>query len=268
MILFRILKGFVIGSCMLIPGVSGGTMAIVMGIYDEMIVALSNITKKFKDNFFLLLQYLVGGLIGIFLLANPVLQLLNLWEYPVLYLFMGAIFASIFPLFKRVSVSRIKLSNVFVAILGMVIGIGTRYLPANFFTFSVIDSTIEFIALIGVGFLIAVALILPGISGSYILLMLGLYSLTLNAVDNFDLFFLSPIIIGAVIGTLLTTRFMAYMMKTHPQFTYMLIIGFILGSLVQIFPGLPAAGEAVMSCTTFLIGFLAVIGLSVFSKKL
>ena len=97
--------------------------------------------------------------------------------------------------------------------------------------------------LILAGVVIAIALILPGISASYILLMLGMYDLTLIAIKEMNVFYLIPLIIGVLGGTFLTAGILEREMKRHPQFTYMLIIGFMLGSLVQVYPGIPVGTE-------------------------
>lgn len=255
----RIMKGFVIGASMLVPGASGGTMAIILGIYDDLIHAVSTLHQNFKDNVVLLGTYTLAGILGIVLFSHPMLTAVTLWNKPMLFLFIGAILGSIPPLYRKVKVSRIKTTNIMVALFGAFLGIATMFLPEGIFQISESFNLYNFSMLILAGVIIAVALILPGISASYILLMLGMYDLTLIAIKQFNLMYLVPLTIGVLGGTFLTAGILEREMKRHPQFTYMLIIGFMLGSLVQVFPGLPKGMEIVTCVLTFLVGLAAIL---------
>jgi putative membrane protein len=254
---------------MLIPGVSGGTMAILLGVYDEMISALSNIRSHFTRNSLLLLQFLAGALVGILLLSGPLLRLLELWTKPVMFFFIGAIIAGIPPIYRKVRVARIKPTNILVAAVGAAAAVATEYLPSGLF---VIDSgkgfdVVAFALLFAAGFVIAIALILPGISGSYVLLMLGMYDLTLAAVHNVNLPYLVPLASGALVGAFSTAGVLDNLMRRHPQFIYMLIIGFMIGSVVQVFPGLPSGPGIPVCVVTLLAGFGAIFWLGRFDAE-
>ena len=255
----RAVKGFIIGASMLVPGASGGTMAIILGIYDELIHAVSTLRKNFKENAILLGTYTLAGSLGILLLSGPMLTAITLWKKPMLFLFVGAILGSIPPLYRKVRISRIKPVNIMVALLGAVIGISTMYLPAGVFQLSDSFNLFNFSMILIAGIVIAVALILPGISASYVLLMLGMYDLTLMAIKEINLFYLVPLAIGVLGGTFLTAGILERQMKQHPQFTYMLIIGFVLGSLAQVFPGLPQGIEIFTCAVTFLVGLSVIL---------
>ncbi len=254
----RFMKGFIIGASMLVPGASGGTMAIILGIYDELIHAVSTLRCDLKRNALLLGTYTLAGVLGIVLFSRPMLAAVTMWNKPMLFLFLGAVLGSIPPLYRKVRISKIKPLNAFVALIGAFVGISTMYLPEGIFQ---MDSGYNFYnvsMLILAGFIVAVALILPGISASYILLMLGMYDLTLAALKELNFIYLIPLIVGVLGGTFLTAGILEREMKRHPQFTYMLIIGFMLGSLVQLFPGVPRESEIVPCILTFITG-LAVI---------
>lgn len=250
----RGMKGFVIGASMLVPGASGGTMAIILGIYDELIHAVSSFRNNLKENMILLGTYGIAGILGIIIFSRPLLTAVTLWPKPMLFFFLGAILASIPPLYRKVKVSRIKPVNILVALIGAVLGISTSYLPEGIFQLSTDFDLYNFTMLIVAGIIIAVALILPGISASYILLMLGMYDLTLVAIKELDLLYLIPLAIGVLGGTFLTAGILEQEMRRHPQFTYMLIIGFMLGSLVQVYPGFPQPSEMIPCLLTFSVG--------------
>lgn len=257
-ILTKFVKGFVIGSSMLIPGVSGGTMAIILNIYDQLINAVSRIRQDIKGNGLLLINYGIGGLAGILLLSGPLLDLVEKWSMPCMYFFCGCIIASIPPLYARVKVDKIRVRNFFVAILGIAIGVSLKLIPPGLFSADAGMSIKMFILLIVAGFIIAVALILPGISGSYMLLVFGMYKVTLNALKTFDILYLIPLVIGLFIGTFGTARVIDNLMEKHPQFIYMLIIGFMLGSLYQIFPGIPSGTQLPISLICLIAGALVI----------
>lgn len=257
----RLIKGIVIGAVMLVPGVSGGTMAIILGIYDDLIHSLSTLSHKPKKKIIFLGTFALAVILGILLFSRPMLAAVTMWRNPMLFLFIGAIVGSIPPLYRNVKVSRIKPINVLVACLGTLIGIMTKYLPAGTFQLSTQFNIYYFIMLLLAGFIIAVALVLPGISASYILLMLGMYDITLMAINKFNLNYLTPLTVGVLGGTFLTAGILEKAMKRHPQFTYMLIIGFMLGSLVQIFPGVQTGIGALYCVLTFFIGFAVILWL-------
>jgi putative membrane protein len=258
-IAIRIIKGFIIGASMLVPGASGGTMAIILGIYDELIHAVSTLRHNFRENVIMLGTYTLAGILGILLFSRPMLAAVTLWNKPTLFLFLGAILGSIPPLYRKVKISRIKPVNIMVALFGALLGICTMYLPEGVFQMSSSFNIYNFSMLIIAGVIIAVALILPGISASYVLLMLGMYHLTLVAIKQFNLMYLVPLAIGVLGGTLLTAGILEREMKRHPQFTYMLIIGFMLGSLAQVFPGIPESAEILPCILTFLAGLLVIL---------
>lgn len=254
----NLIRGFIIGSSMMVPGVSGGTMAIILGIYDELIHAVSSFSKDVKKNGFFLLQFILASLLGILVLSGPMLKAITLWNKPMMFLFMGAIAGSIPPLYKKVKVSRIKAINIVVAAFGAILGNSMSLLPEGLFSISHVFSLSNFLLMVAAGVIIAIALVLPGISASYMLLMMGMYDLTLIAIKELNFFFLTPLIIGVLGGTFLTAGILEREMKRHPQFTYMLIIGFMIGSLVEIFPGLPL-GRDIIYCLLTLVAGLAVI---------
>ncbi len=187
------------------------------------------------------------------------LAAVTMWNKPMLFLFLGAIIGSIPPLYRKVKVSRIKTANALVALIGAGIGISTMYLPEGLIQMSSNFNLYHFSMLVAAGFILAIALILPGISASYILLMMDMYDMTLVAIKEFNLPYLLPLMIGVLIGTFLTAGILEREMKRHPQFTYMLIIGFMLGSLAQVFPGIPVKGELWICILTFFLGLSVIL---------
>ena len=108
----------------------------------------------------------------------------------------------------------------------------------------------------------AVALVLPGISVSYLLLVLGLYGSTIEAIDQLNLPFLCSLGLGLAVGIIATTKLLEHLMQVHPRATYLIILGFVVASIPTIFPGVPAGVEWIACLLTLLAGFGVVFNVS------
>lgn len=260
-------KGVAIGASMLIPGVSGGTMAIILGIYDDIIHAVSGLTRNFRKNIVLLLEVGLGAVIGMFLLAKLLLKAVTAFEMPMMFLFLGAIAGSIPTLIKKAELRRFNWTQPVYFLIGLGAVLLLSFLPQGLFEFTEIGWWSFFLLLLA-GVVIAVALVLPGISASYMLLMLGIYNITLAAITEFNLLFLAPLIIGVLAGTLMTTKLLEKAMNAHPAPTYLMITGFVAGSVMEVFPGVPTGLDIPICIVTLLAGFFAISVLSgTFRKK-
>lgn len=247
-VVLNIFYGLVIGSSMLVPGVSGGTMAIILGIYDELIEAVGNIFKKFKNSFLLILQVAVGAIAGIFLFSGMILKLVNTYKLPMMYLFMGAMLGSIPSLFRKGRIRGINPLNFIWIIVGGGLVYALNFLPKGQFT--EFPNDLKGYALLFLcGIIIAVALVLPGISTSHILLVLGIYETVWSAVTDLTLEYILPIFFGVIAGILLTTKLLDKAMTKLPHQTYLMIIGFVLASIIDVCPGFPSgAGYDMVLC--------------------
>lgn len=232
------LSGLVIGSSMLVPGVSGGTMAIILGIYDSLINAVSTLFKRFTYNFLFILQVAIGGIVGILLFSHMILGLIENFEYPMMYLFMGAMLGSIPSLYRKGKIKKFNPLYLLWVIVGGGLVYAMNFLPKNKFTTIPIDFQ-GYVMLFLCGAVIAIALILPGISTSHILLVMGMYESVWLAVSDLNFLYLFPIFLGVFAGVLLTTKILDSAMRRFPTQTHLLIIGFVLASLADIFPGIP-----------------------------
>ncbi len=257
------LKAIFIGGTMLVPGVSGGTMAMLLGIYDRLISAVSSFHKDIKGNIFFLWMFLLGGLAGMFLFSRPILYLIETFPRPALFFFLGAVAGGIPMMIRHSCVQKITLRICIYVVLGAVIVYLISILPPGLFSAGDGGSLSRFFWLAVAGVLAAVALVLPGISVSYMLLMLGLYDMTVKAITQLDIGRLLPLALGLGGGILLSTRMLEQAMNRHPQPTYLLILGFILASAVEIFPGAPqSTAEWLICLLTLSSGFCSVYALS------
>jgi len=297
-------KAMVIGGTMTVPGASGGTMAMILGIYEDLIAAVGNLPgllagrvfskdrppaggmrramkpkgslgpqdasgpQNISENLRFLALFILGALAGMALLARGVLTLLGRYPVVVSYFFLGAVAGGIPLICRQAKVKKITWQALFWPLAGLFVVYGLAALPEGLFAAGLSGNvaspdmlSLKYILFqfLG-GCILAVALILPGISVSQMLLMLGLYEPVMTAVSQLRLFSLVPLGLGAVLCTLLVTRLLGDAMERRPQPTYLLILGFVLGSLGELYPGLPtgwdllfaplaaAAGYQLLSC--------------------
>lgn len=235
------LKGMGMGAADVVPGVSGGTIAFIVGIYEELINSIKSIDFKTLKLFFtlrwgsfwkgingnFLFSILLGILISVFSLAKLITFLLE--DYPVLVwaFFFGLVIASTYFVSKRIKVWDWKrwLSFIAGACVAYYITVATP---------SQTPETLPFIFLCGA---IAIcAMILPGISGSFILLLLGKYEFIMNAVKSLDITIIIVFACGAAIGLVLFSNILSYLLRKFHDITIALLAGFMLGSLNKVWP--------------------------------
>ena len=255
-------KGLVIGGTMLVPGVSGGTMAMVLGIYERLIEAVSSLRRPTRRALVFLGLCALGGVTGMLLFSRPLLLLLERFEKPTIYFFLGAVAGAVPMIFRHARVQRPKLRYGAYVLLGAALVLAMAALPDTFLPAGAGGGLGQWLLLVLAGVLAAVALVLPGISVSYFLLLLGLYDRTMRAISRLDLLFLLPLALGLALGVLACTQLLDRAMKRYPCATYLIILGFVLGSLVDTFPGLPGGGQWLACLLTAAGGFGLILLLS------
>ncbi|MBP2622553.1 DUF368 domain-containing protein [Streptococcus oricebi] len=228
----RILKGIIIALGFILPGISGGVLAAILGIYERLIKFLAHIHKDFKENLLYFLPVGLGMVLGIALFSLPVEYLLDHYKVPVLWGFAGAILGTLPSLWSDakkksardgldwfILVTTFLLSGLLLYFLNSLVGT----LPANFWTF------------ILAGALIALGVLIPGLSPSNLLLILGLYSPMLVGFKSLDLlgtFF--PIALGGALALIAFSKLMDYALKNYHSRIYHFIIGLVLSSTLLI----------------------------------
>lgn len=255
-------KGIVVGLATLVPGVSGGTMAVVLGIYDDLIHAIGSFFENWKKHFILLLEVGLGALTSLILFSRLLDNALKTYPFVMKFLFIGIIFGGIPVLYKKSREGKKDFKDFLFLIIGFVIVIVMGLEPSVTTTLAASQGVLSIIFLFIAGIIIAVALILPGISASFMLLTLGLYSVTLNAVNTFNVPFLIPLGIGVIAGTLGTAKTIEKLLQKYPSRTYMLILGFVIGSIFPVFPGIPQGFTILSSLLALVLGFLFISWLS------
>ncbi len=250
--ILTILKGMTIGIANVIPGVSGGTMAFITGIYEDLMEALGQFFKnkeKRKQYFILLLLVVVGAGAGILLFSHLLKYLLEKQAQLTYLFFLGLIAGSIPVIIKAHHDMKIKPMRILALVLGFAMVAGLILLTGektdSHREAQVLSQVLGFVKITAIewkyalwlivcGLLGAVSMIIPGFSGSALLVTLGEYS---NIIYFIDEFMIVPIIfvgIGAVLGILLFARLIDWALKKHTAVSFYFILGLIFGSFVQI----------------------------------
>ena len=237
--LTRIIKGIVIALGFILPGISGGVLAAILGIYERMIGFLAHPFKDFKENVLYFIPVAIGMLLGIGLFSYPIEYLLENYHVFVLWSFAGAIIGTIPSLLKESTreSDRDKIDLAWFWTTFIISGIGLYAL--NFVVGILAPSFFNFIL---AGSLLALGVLVPGLSPSNLLLILGLYAPMLTGFKTFDLFgtFL-PIGIGAGATLIIFSKLMDYALNNYHSRVYHFIIGIVLSSTILIL--IPNAGN-------------------------
>lgn len=257
-----IYKGMLIGSTMLVPGVSGGSTAMILGIYDRLIEAVSSFFKNMKENFVFLVLFVISAGVGMLLLAKPILSLLETYPKAMGFFFIGAVAGGIPTIYRQAQIKEISLKYIAYILIGVAAVLLLSLLPTDSFMTGMQDGGSSIIFLILAGIVAAAALILPGISVSYLLLIMGLYHELMRAISELDITFLLPMGVGLLCGIVLLTKGLEFLMTRYPQIAYLTILGFVIGSLAEVFPGLPVGTEWIFCVITAGLGFYFIFTLS------
>ncbi|HCY1171986.1 TPA: DUF368 domain-containing protein [Staphylococcus aureus] len=263
----NILKGFAMGTSDLVPGVSGGTIALLLGIYNQFIASISGIfSRRFWPSFTFLIPIIIGMLLAMGSLSNLFNFLLSQHHIPTMF-FFGGLIIGIVPYLLKISNYKTSFTtkHYMMVIAGITILIvitlmnnGDKH-AGETLTLSTGLIIKYFIA----GMCASSAMLLPGISGSFMLLVFGVYGTVMLAISevvklNFaGLPILLAVGFGVLAGFIISSKIIQYFLTHHKLMTFALIIGFVVGSLFAVFPGLPT--NIVMwfvSLVVFIIGFI------------
>lgn len=267
-------KGFLIGLANIIPGVSGGTMAVSFGIYEELIGIASNIFKNFKKNMAFILPIGIGAVIAIALLSNVITICLDKYQVATPLLFVGLILGGLPAIVKNIGKKITKPTNLIVfsiTILFMLfIYLGIK--DAKDVDFTNVDA-IGYIILFIVGAIAAITMVVPGISGSFVLMLIGYYKPIVKTVSDLthfnniihNLCILIPFGLGVLFGIISVSKLIKYCLKKYPEQTYSSIVAFVLSSVVLIiYPLLNVSA----SITELIVGIVLLLMGSILTYKM
>ena len=250
--LLNLLRGALVGIAEVIPGVSGGTIALIVGVYERVIdsaaaaskAILAGLRVRFQDarqhisqiDFRLLIPLLVGMFTAIFLAAAAIEPLLQAEPEAMRGLFFGMIAVSLYVPY-RLAASRWLPRDFVIAVLAAALSFALLSLPRG------AESEPQLITVFVVAMIAVCALVLPGVSGSFLLLALGYYAPTIAAVNDRDLAYLGVFVLGAITGLALFSTLLSWLLDNRRRVTLVVMTGLMLGSLRALWPWQSDSGE-------------------------
>ena len=259
-------KGVFMGIADAMPGVSGGTIALLVGIYEELIKSISQLNislffelkkngfnsvwKKLNGNFLLVLSLGIGiSLISFVKISANLLENfpLFIWSF-----FLGLIFATIYVIYKLINNWSV------VSLFFLVTSILFSLFLSSFSIYETTEISLFFVLFSGI--IASSAMILPGISGSLILVILGVFAYLIKSLDNLEFIVIFTFILGAIIGLLGFSRILKYLFKNHRNVTYTIMLGLVIGSIEKVWPWNKSFSVELSNLDLLLSVSLAILG--------
>ena len=259
--------GLLIGIANAIPGVSGGTMAVILNVYDKIMFSISR--TNLKENLKFLIPLAVGAGAGIFALSKVIVTAME--TYPVIlnYCFIGLVVGSMPALYKKTKGEGGKIKPInwsAFAIALMVMVAMAMFNPDAVANQSLAEmggiSLPLLLRLFVTSIICMIAMILPGLSGSLVMLLFGCYAVVMEAVATINLTILAAVGAGVIVGGVLGVKVIKNMLRFHPQVLYCGILGLMVGSIFVIWPGFTTGIQMVIAVAGFICFTLAAYLLS------
>jgi putative membrane protein len=252
----RLGVGVAIGAANTVPGVSGGTIAVVTGFYDAIVGAIGDLfSVRWRTNLLFLLPVLLGIAVGIGVFAWFIDLGLTHAPEQTAFVFFGLIAGSIPYISRQVRGARPRPYELAVAAVAaslLVVQAVAGRAPLGDAISSVSATTI--LPLLGAGAIAAATMIIPGVSGSFVLVIIGMYTTFLQAVRTANVPVLVVLLAGAAVGIVLVSKVMSFLLTRYHRATYWAILGLVAGSLVSVWPGVTSLGAAVADIAAATVG--------------
>lgn len=278
--ILEILRGALIGVANVIPGVSGGTMMVSMGIYDKIIGSITHITKQFKKSVLTLLPYFIGMGIGIIVSSFSIELMFEKFPVPTALLFIGLIFGGIPMLAVNLKEKKTNVWHIVLFICAFALVVGLQLLGNR----TGVEKTLElsagnFVVAFFVGTIASATMVIPGVSGSMVMMILGYYTAVLGLINDcitalvsldFGVLFgcigiLIPFGIGVIFGIVAVAHLIEYLMKYYKKETYCAILGLVTASPVPVFMNAGIESVSILmvlaGIVTFGLGFYGALRL-------
>ncbi|HIZ13141.1 MAG TPA: DUF368 domain-containing protein [Candidatus Mediterraneibacter stercorigallinarum] len=263
--LFRIIQGALIGLGAVLPGISGGVLSVIFGIYKPIMELLSNPFKNFRTHVPKLIPVLIGGVIGFLGVANILAFFLNKYPDPSVCLFIGLIAGMLPSLFReageqgRTKGSWISLVVCMCFIFALLIGL----------KMTSIEVTPNFFWYLFCGFCLALSIIAPGMSFSTLLMPLGLYTPFVDGIGHFDMNVLIPGGIGALVTVILFAKAINALFDHYYSIAFHGIVGIVIAATIMIIPvdSFLSAGSAIVNVICIAVGIICALALDKFNSR-
>lgn len=260
------IKGLFIGIGAVAPGVSGGALAVIFGIYEKITDAIANVFKDFRKKVVFFFPLALGGAVGVLAFSRIMKYLFRYYDVQVKYLFIGLMIGTLPSVLKQANKKGFKR----VYIIPCIIAFGVTLLAIALENGGInINPEVKpgILHLAAYGAIIGIGTIVPGISASFVLMYIGAYQVVLEGIADIDLAVLVPVGIGFVVSIILFAKLISLLFKRIYGYTYYAVLGFVMGSIIAIFPGVAFSSKYLISIFIFAAGFYLSLTLSNYMKE-
>ena len=251
------ISGAVIGIGAIIPGVSGGVIAVSMGLYEKGLDAICNFFKSPVKNTLFLMPIGLGAVFCIYSLSGIVSWSMKSYGNQVIFLFFGLVVGSIPFLIKKANINGFKLKYLIFTLLGISLIMSLEYMELTVNS-NVMNQNLDFVTAFICGAVLSVGTIVPGISTSFILIYLGTYESVMQAIHTLNLSVLIPMGIGFIIISLVIIKLVNYLFENFSSYAYYTVLGLLIGSMALIVPN-DISSMLILNILLFLAGFFVQI---------
>jgi putative membrane protein len=256
----EIIKGIFIGAGAILPGISSGVLCVAFGIYEKILDSVLGFFNNTKENFKFLFPLVIGIVIGIILFGNILKYLFSTYNVLSSFCFAGLVLGSIPSILKQAQVHKLRFYHILALLLTFSCSICLVLIEKN--GHSYIYSNNSAFSFTLTGFAMSAGVVIPGVSSTVILMLLGKYDYYLSAISSLNLKILFPLGIGLALGAIVLLLFIKFMFRHFKSLTYFAIIGFILGSIPVLIPNITKLGDIVFGAISIVFGLLVSIKLS------
>ena len=259
------IKGFIMGIANVIPGVSGGTLAVILGVFKDFVGSISNIFKSFKKSVLFLLPIVLGMGVAVVASSKLIETCLNYYPLATILFFVGLILGGVPILFNKIKGEMKSIPNYIIFIIMFSFILLFTFVISGEKNVELVSLTfIDYILLFIVGAVASASMVIPGISGSMVLMTVGYYNSILAIISdifNFENFWhnvsiLIPFGLGVIVGILLIAKLITFLLNKFEVKTYFAIFGFIFSSLIVIF----FKNNINFNIIEFIIGLFLMVG--------
>ena len=245
-----IMYGLIFGATSPIPGVSAGTMAILLNIYDKFFTLIS--VAVIKKNLIFSFSFLVGCALGLFMVSNVIAFLFYNHGKVISFCFIGLILGCIPMIFKKATVSKVKFPYIFIFFIALAFMVFLARSGGDMSTNQTLEQlggvdTSLLIWIFGSSFVSSMAMIIPGVGGSLMMFVFGVYSVYIEAISTLEPILIITFGVSMALGILTGVFIIKKLLIHFPQQLYFAILGLIIGSLLIIFPGFSMGAEGLLS---------------------
>ena len=251
--IFNCFMGICIGAGAILPGISSGVLCVIFGLYEKLLDSVLSFFKDIKGNIKFLTPILLGIFIGVVLFGNLLNYFFYLFPLQLKSIFIGLILLSIPTLIKEVTKDKKpRLQDILCFFISLGVGIGSifleKHLSINF------EPSTNFLYLILCGFCMSIGIVVPGVSSTIILMLLGIYPIYLSSISTLYFPVLIPMGIGLLFGSLVFMKLTKYLLDKFYFTTFSAIIGFTLGSIFVLIPNLYSIMDIIISLLCIILG--------------